>query len=308
MHVPVMLAESIEGLALSPGSVVADLTLGGAGHAEAILAGLGAEGVFIGIDRDPLAIERARKRLKGFDCANVNLRQANFSQIKAVAADLGVGELDAVLVDLGVSSFQLETPERGFSFRLNGPLDMRMDPGATLTAEQIVNRYEESEIAEILYRFGEERAARRIAKAIVAERGDRRIDSTIGLAEIIAKAKNGRRGRIHPATKSFMALRMAVNDELGSLEACLEDSLELLRPGGRMVVISFHSLEDRMVKKIFREHRGRSISLHAGGERWEGRHPRVELIVRKPIEAGRDELRENPRARSAKLRIVERCA
>lgn len=308
MHVPVMLAEAIEGLNLVAGSVVADLTLGGAGHAEAILAGLGPDGVLIGIDRDPLAIERARIRLSGFDCKSVILRQANFSEIKAVAAELGVYELDAVLVDLGVSSYQLETPERGFSFRLDGPLDMRMDPGAALTAEHIVNGYEEREIAEILYRYGEERAARRIARAIVAERGARRIDRTLQLAEIIAKAKNGGRGRIHPATKSFMALRMAVNDELGSLAEGLEGSLELLRPGGRMAVISFHSLEDRMVKKVFREHRGRSVSLHGGGARWEGRHPRVELIVRKPIEAGRDELRENPRARSAKLRIVERCA
>lgn len=308
MHVPVMLAESIEGLRLDPGSVAADLTLGGAGHAEAILAGLGADGIFIGIDRDPLAIERARRRLRGFACANLHLRRANFSRIAEVAADLGVKTMDAVIMDLGVSSFQLDEAGRGFSFQRDGPLDMRMDTDAAPAAAEIVNEYPQDKIADILYHLGEEHAARRIAKAIVAARSSGPIEGTRQLAELIARVKNGRRGRIHPATKSFMALRMAVNDELGSLRTGLESSLALLRPGGRMAVIGFHSVEDRLVKKIFREHRGRSVSLQAGGARWEGREPRVELITRKPLKAAREELRDNPRARSAKLRIVERCA
>lgn len=306
MHEPVMLAESIRGLNLNPRSVVVDATLGGGGHAAAILARLGPDGVLIGIDRDPEAVERARVRLTGCGRAHLHLEQANFGRIAEVAARLGVAELDAVLMDLGVSSFQIDEPGRGFSFQAGGPLDMRMGPDADVSAMDIVNGYSEEVIAGILFRLGEERSSRRIAKAIVAEREASPIEDTARLAKIVADAKGGRRGRIHPATKSFMALRMAVNDELGNLDSGLKGGLNLLKVGGRMAVITFHSIEDRLVKRFFRRHAGRRVALQAGGDRWEGELPPVEILTGKPIVATRAETASNPRARSAKLRVAER--
>jgi 16S rRNA (cytosine1402-N4)-methyltransferase len=307
MHAPVLLQESIAGLNLGPDSIVLDATLGGCGHARAILQELGPEGMLIGIDRDEEALARAERELDASNDKRVHLRHANFAEMQAVLADIGCAAVDAVLMDLGISSFQLDAAERGFSFQRAGPLDMRMDSSRGMSAAEIVNSAEERDLADIFYRLGEERDARRIARAVVAERARSAIEDTARLAELISRVKGGRRGRIHPATKSFMALRMAVNDEIGSLEAGLAAALDALLPGGRLAVITFHSLEDRIVKNFMKEHVGRKISLQAGGERWQGTAPRVTLVNRKTITAGERELDENPRARSAKLRIAERC-
>lgn len=305
MHNPVMLEEALNGLALKPDSCVVDATLGGGGHAEAILRSLNADGILLGLDRDPEAIARVEERLRGYP-AKLMLRQTDFAEIGAVARKCGLAKVDGVLMDLGVSSFQLDCAERGFSFRYSGPLDMRMDSGAALTAADIVNGYREEEIVKILWRLGEERSARMIARRIVKERESAPIEDTEHLAELVSEVKGGRRGRLHPATKTFMALRLAVNTELESLQSGLEEGLKLLAVGGRFSVISFHSLEDRIVKHFFRDHAGRNESLQAGGSRWVGETPPVRLVNRKPILPDGAEIRENPRARSAKLRIAER--
>ncbi len=305
MHNPVMLKEALEGLALKPDSCVVDATLGGGGHAEAILRVLGVDGVLLGLDRDPAAIVRVEERLRGYP-AKLLLRRTDFAEIGVVARECGLTRVDGVLMDLGVSSFQLDCAERGFSFRYAGPLDMRMDTDAALTAADIVNGYGEEEIVKILWRLGEERSARAIARRIVRERDLAPIEDTERLAELVSAVKGGRRGRRHPATKTFMALRMAVNTELESLRLGLEAGLKLLAVGGRFSVISFHSLEDRIVKHFFRAHVGCNESLQAGGSCWVGETPPVRLVRKKPILPGGVEIGENPRARSAKLRIAER--
>lgn len=304
MHNPVMLNEALEALGIESGSRIIDATLGGAGHAEAILRQLGCGGVLLGLDRDSDAIERARAKLDGSP-ARLLLKQADFAEIANVAAEFGLDEVDGVLMDLGISSFQLDDPARGFSFQRSGPLDMRMNADTGLSAADIVNDCEEEGLAEIFWRYGEERDSRRIAKAIVEKRRLKAIEDTDRLAEIVSEAKGGRRGKRHPATKVFMALRIAVNDELSSLERGLEEALTTLAVGGRLVVITFHSLEDRIVKNCFKRHAGRQESLQAGGSRWIGTDPSVELIGKKPILPREEELTANARARSAKMRVAE---
>ena len=286
VHVPVLLAEVLQYLAPEPGQIIVDCTLGGGGHAAAILSCLGPSGVLIGLDQDPAMLERAGKKL-GKD--NVRLVHANFARLRDVLDRLGVDRVDGILADLGVSSDQLASADRGFSFRLRGPLDMRLDPTAPgPTAADIVNRSPERELVRILNEYGEERFARRIARAIVDARRREPIRTTEQLAAIVRAAVPPRyeRGRIDPATRTFQALRIAVNRELDALRSFLEQLPRCLRVGGRAVVISFHSLEDRLVKQAFANH-----------QLWD-------RLTKKPVRPSAEEVAVNPRARSARLRAA----
>jgi 16S rRNA (cytosine1402-N4)-methyltransferase len=305
VHQAVLWREAVDALAVRPGGVYLDGTLGGGGHASAILEGARPGGRLIGIDRDPEALARCHTWLKAPDAA-VDLVPGNFREMASIAAGLGVTGCDGILLDLGLSSDQLERPERGFSFMTDGPLDMRMDPTRGPTAAELLNRLEEAELADLLWRYGEEPDSRRLARAAVADRRGVPFARTLAFADWVARIKGGRRGRIHPATQVFQALRIAVNDELAAAAEGVEAAIRLLKPGGRLAVITFHSLEDRIVKQLFLRHAGRWENLQAGGRRWDGEQPAVRLIGRKPVTASEQELNENPRARSAKLRTIER--
>lgn len=283
-HEPVMVGEVLRFLAPGPGKLVVDATVGTGGHAEAILE-RGAE--LLGIDRDPWALEVARRRLARFG-GRCRLVRGNYRHLERILGEQGIGEVDGVLFDLGMSSFQLGDPGRGFSFLREGPLDMRMDPSQPLTAHEIVNRWPEREIARILREYGEERYARRIARAIVRARPLR---TTTELASLVARCYPPGRHRIHPATRTFQALRIAVNDELAALREGLLAAIRVLRPGGVVVVISFHSLEDRIVKRTFRQ-------------RWIA--DEVEILTKKPLTPSPEEVGRNPRARSARLRAARK--
>ncbi len=286
LHEPVMVDEVLRFLEPGPGKLIVDATVGTGGHAEAILE-RGAE--LVGIDRDPYALEVARERLSRFG-ERCCLVQGNFRHLEEILREQGIDEVDGVLFDLGMSSFQLDDPERGFSFSVEGPLDMRMDPSQSLTAHEIVNRWPERKIAEILREYGEERYAKRIARAIVRSRP---IETTTQLARIVARCYPPGYHRIHPATRTFQALRIAVNDELDALREGLTAAIRCLRPGGVVVVISFHSLEDRIVKHTFRQ-------------RWIA--DEVEILTKKPITPRPEEVKENPKARSAKLRAARKLS
>ncbi|MGE4488587.1 MAG: 16S rRNA (cytosine(1402)-N(4))-methyltransferase RsmH [Kiritimatiellales bacterium] len=305
MHVPVLLNETLNLLVTDPAGTYIDGTLGRGGHATEILKRLSPQGRLIGLDRDMEAIEQTAEILKPFGERAVRIH-GNFADMKELCRQIGVAEVDGVLLDLGVSSPQLDTPERGFSFSKDGPLDMRMDCTQGRSAADLVNEEDESVLADLIYRYGEERDSRRIARAIVLERQHRRIERTLDLAEIVERAKGGRRGSTHPATQTFQALRMAVNAELESIDRGLEAGLSMLRDGGRMAVISFHSLEDRIVKDCFRRHTVKRESLQQGGEKLIVDEPAVRLLAKKPLTASKQELNENPRARSAKLRAVQK--
>lgn len=291
-HVPVLFDEVLEYLNVRPGSVIADATLGLAGHSSEIARRLGPKGTLIGFDRDPEAMALATARLEelrselGPEMPEVRLIPKAFSE---AANEVEPGSLDGLLADFGVSSLQLDAPHRGFSFRADAPLDMRMDTRTGETAEQVVNQADEEDLANLIYEFGEERRSRRIARAIVRARP---ITTTAELARVVSAAAPSMKGdKIHPATRTFQALRIRVNDELGEIRTLLESAPSLLRPGGRLVLISFHSLEDRLVKDAFRE---------------AGRNGVYEVLTKKPVVAGEDEERRNPRARSAKLRAAVR--
>ncbi len=283
-----MLAEeALRWLRVEPGGTYVDATVGLGGHAVAIAKRL-MSGRLIGLDRDARALEIARERLEPYQ-ERVVLVQADFSRIDEVAREMNVPQLNGILADLGVSSLQLDTAERGFSFRLEGPLDMRMDSRMAITAADIVNQTAETELANLLYHFGEERDSRRIARAIVRARP---IRSTEHLATVVAGARTSRgRQKLHPATKTFLALRIAVNRELEALGQFLNRAPATLAPGGRWVVLSYHSLEDRMVKQEFRRLSGQGV---------------VEVLTRKVIRPTEQEIAVNPRARSAKMRVAER--
>ncbi len=285
-HVPVMLEEVLHYLDPQPGQVIVDGTVGGGGHARAILERILPGGTLIGVDRDPFMLERARQALPA---DRVILVHGRFDQLREILDDLGIACVDGVLLDLGVSSDQLADPERGFSFRSSAPLDMRMDPTqAGLTAAEIVNRASESELVQILRTYGEERFARRIARAIVQARRRAPLRTAKELAQVVADAvpPNYERGRIHPATRTFQALRIVVNDELNALARFFQMVPRCLKPGGRAVVISFHSLEDRVVKHAF-----------ANRELWD-------RLTKKPVRPSSEEVAQNPRARSARLRAA----
>jgi 16S rRNA (cytosine1402-N4)-methyltransferase len=314
-HQPVLIGEVLELLQVKPGGVYVDGTVGSAGHAVAILERAGAGGYLLGIDRDREALQRAAERLGAEGAVagggrggagRYDLAHGSFSDLAGMARSRGIAPVDGVLLDLGVSSDQLEDPGRGFSFGQDGPLDMRMDGTQSLTAAELVNGLSEETLSSILWELGEERQARRIARAVAAERARGPIRTTRQLAELIERVKGGRRGRTHPATQAFQALRMKVNDELGQLKAGLESAVEILQVGGRVAVIAFHSLEDRQVKRFFADHAGRWESLMAGGRAWRGEPPPVRIVTRKPVRPADREVEANPRARSAKLRVAER--
>jgi len=302
-HRPVLAAETVELLAPHPGSLVVDGTVGGGGHTEAILK-TGAD--VLALDQDPDAIAEAREALVPYG-GRVTLHQANFRDIDKVLGQLGVQKIGGALLDLGVSSRQLENASRGFSMMRNGPLDMRMDPKSTMNAAHIVNNYSEEELTRIFRDLGEEPAARRIASLIVKMRKDAPFTETLPLAKAIEKVV-GRHGRRHPATQIFQALRMEVNDELSALEHGIRALTSRLELGARIAVISFHSLEDRIVKNFIRDHSREWIDKPEWPE--PRRNPEFDLraITNKPVEPGEHERRANPRSRSAKLRVAEKIA
>ncbi len=300
-HVPVLMAEVLDALAPAPGKTILDGTLGGGGHTGALLA---AGANVIALDRDEAALAHNADRLAQ-NRGRLTVVQRDFAELGSVLDELGVHQVDGILLDLGVSSRQLEDAERGFSFMHDGPLDMRMDRRAPLTAADLVNGASEDELARIFVRYGEEPAARRIAAAIQRERVGAKITTTGQLAGIVERLM-GRREKRHPATRIFQALRIAVNAELGSLEAALEASITHLRAGGRLAVITFHSLEDRIVKRFLRETSAAEIDQ----PEWPAPRPNprlfFELLTKQGVAPGDAEIAANPRARSARLRAAER--
>ena len=304
-HIPVLLRETVAALAVRPGGVYVDGTLGRAGHAAAVLAAAGAGATLVGIDRDEQALRESAARLAPFAGARVELVHGRHGDLVACVRERGLDEADGILLDLGVSSPQLDEAGRGFSFRNDGPLDMRMDPSQGPTAADLVATAGEDALAETFRALGEEPQARRIARAVVRAREKAPLATTGQLADLVERTV-GRRGAHHPATRVFQALRMAVNDEVGELARALAGGLSLLKPGGRFAVITFESITDRIVKRFFAAHAGRTVSLQQGGTRWEGELPRVRLVTRHAVTAAEDEVSVNPRARSAKLRTAER--
>lgn len=302
-----MPGEVLSYLRPAPGEYYLDGTLGGAGHARLILEASAPDGRLAGLDRDHAALERARSRLVPFG-ARVALFHRNFSQMDSVAAELGVAGFHGILLDLGVSSYQLDEAARGFSFRNDAPLDMRMDQSVGMTAADVLESTEGAELERIFRHYGEERFARRIARRIVEERRSRPLRTTLDLAELVRDAVPGGRvpGRIHPATRVFQALRIYVNDELRHVEEGLRQAVDLLVPGGRLVVISFHSLEDRIVKHFMRDE-ARACVCPPRTPRCVCHHqPRLALLTRKGVRAEPMEVDANPRSRSAVLRAAER--
>jgi len=300
-----MAAEVLDALKPKPDGRYADGTLGGAGHAEEILTASSPTGWLFGCDRDGIAIEAAKRRLAEKFAGRFEIRQGNFAEMGGWMPAAGC---DGVLLDLGVSSPQLDSPERGFSFQQDGPLDMRMDTRQTLTAAELVNGAGAEELAKIFWELGGERESRRFAKAIAHDRESRRFETTRQLAELIERLSPRRGKKAHPATKIFQALRIAVNDEMGSLKHGLEAAVKILKPGGRLAVITFHSLEDRVVKEFGRE-RTCDYTFTGGVDVPELRRPRapeLKWVTRKAIKPGADELNENPRSRSAQLRVLEK--
>ena len=295
-HLSVMVAEVLLWLQPHDGGIYLDSTVGYCGHTSEILAASGPSGIVVGIDRDTQAIEFCRKRLEQFAGRAVFIK-GHFAELKQLLNDRGIRQLDGALFDLGVSSPQIGDPSRGFSFQAEGPLDMRMDRSTGATAADIVNRTEEVDLANMIFRFGEERYSRRIARAIVRGRADRSFTTTRELVSAIESAvpSHYRRGRIHCATRTFQALRIAVNQELDHLELALRDAADLLAPRGRLCVISFHSLEDRIVKQTFR-----ALAVQTNGE--------LEILTKRPQLPTEEEIRRNPRSRSAKLRVIQRIA
>jgi 16S rRNA (cytosine1402-N4)-methyltransferase len=304
-HIPVLLTEILTGLQIRPGFRVIDGTLGGGGHTAAFLSAVAPDGQVLGIDADPAAIRRITLRFAAeISTGQLTAVQGNFGNLEEIATDQGFTAANAILLDLGVSSFQLETPERGFSFGHDGPLDMRFNPLTGSSAADIVNTWPEHEIADLIYQYGEERQSRRIARYLVQHRP---FTTTGELAEAIERATGGRRGnRLHPATRTFQALRIAVNEELTQLEEVLPQCLNLLTSGGRLAVLTFHSLEDRIVKQWMQKEAStfvRDETIPQGGYE---RRPNLTILTRKPMTATDAELTHNPRSRSAKLRIAER--
>ncbi len=305
-HVPVLLEESLDYLFPRPGGIYVDSTVGLGGHSKSILERLQGKGKLIGLDRDLEALRRARERLKQ-QYQNFEFLHANFKKLPHLLSQLEIEYLDGCLVDLGVSSFQLDSPQRGFGFGREGPLDMRMDPEQKISAATLVNELPESKLAEIFWRYGEEKEAKKVAAALIRARKKGEIRTTTQLAELIKAAKRGRSGpRLHPATKVFQALRIEVNQELSGLEQFFISVIDLLAPQGRLVVIAFQSLEDRIVKRTFRREAGRCICFRPAELCLCPRLEKVHLLTRKPRTPSEEELRSNPRARSAKLRAVER--
>ncbi len=304
-HQPVMPVEVLRFLDPEPGMVILDGTTGEAGHSRLIAEKIGADGRLICLDLDSSLIEIARENLTGVE-AGVDLVNINFKRFKEALDDLGVAGLDGILVDLGVASYHFDTPERGFSFRFDGPLDMRLNRKQELTAEEVINNYSEKELAGIFAGYGEERRARHIARAIIKERGERPIKTTTELADLISEVAPGRNKKIHPATKVFQALRIVVNRELEELEDFFKSAVRRLNPGGKMVVISFHSLEDRVAKDTFRFLAKDCVCPPEFPVCICDKRADIKILTTKPVIPSQEEIERNPRARSSKLRAVEK--
>lgn len=306
-HIPILRDTVVSLLEPKRGGIFVDGTLGGGGHAEAVLEQLPQGGKLYGIDRDSAAIEAASARLARFGEAFTAIR-GNFFDMKQLLAQRGVTQVDGILLDLGVSSYQLDTPERGFSYHEDAPLDMRMDPSAPFSAYDVVNGYSAEELTRIIREYGEERYASRVANAIVREREKAPLDSTVRLAEIVKLAlpAPARREPQHPARRTFQALRIEVNGELAGLSQALTDAHDLLRSGGVLAVITFHSLEDRITKQTFRTFENPCTCDPRAPMCTCGKTPTAKALTKKPIVADETELEENPRARSAKLRAIRK--
>ena len=305
-HISVLLDECMVGLNIKPDGIYVDGTLGGAGHSGQIAKRL-TSGRLIGIDRDPVALKVAGERLEPYK-ENVTLVHSNFCEMAQVLKDLNIPGVDGILLDLGVSSPQLDDGSRGFSYMSDAPLDMRMNSQDSLSAETVVNTWSQEELKRILYTYGEERYAPQIAAAICRRREEAPIKTTLELVDIIRSAMPAAalREKQHPAKRSFQAIRIAVNDELGSVERVLEDAMDLLNPGGRLAIITFHSLEDRIVKTAMTAASKGCTCPPSFPVCVCGKKPKVKIISRKPIVASDEELQRNPRARSAKLRVCEK--
>lgn len=304
-HTPVLLEECIQGLNINPDGIYVDGTMGGAGHSKEIVKRLSKKGMLVGIDRDETALSVAKGRLKDFE--NVKYVHGNHDEIKEILEELEIDKVDGILLDLGVSSYQIDTKKRGFSYMLDSILDMRMDQTQELTAKEVVNKYSEENLAKIIYEYGEEKFSRQIAKKIVEKRSKKEIETTLELVEIIKEAiphYNPNAG--HPAKRTFQAIRIEVNNEIEPLYNTVNNAIDLLKPGGRLCIITFHSLEDRAVKNAYNDALGKctcpkDLPYCICGAKKIGK-----IINKKPIEASAKEQQENPRARSAKLRILER--
>ena len=305
-HKSVLLKETIEGLNVRKGKIYLDGTLGGAGHSYEILKKLDGTGLLIGIDQDEEALKAAREKLSDFK--NVEFFNLNYIDFEKALDELGIDKIDGVLLDIGVSSYQFDNPERGFSYRFDAPLDMRMDKNLKISAKEIVNTYSEGEITQIIKDFGEEKWASRISKFIVEERKNKSIDTTFDLVEIIKNAipASARRNGPHPAKRTFQALRIEVNKELDVLKNSIDKFVKRLNPGGRIAIITFHSLEDRIVKNSFKYLEKDCICPPTSPICTCDKKREIKIITRKPITASEDELKENNRSHSAKLRIAEK--
>ena len=306
-HRPVMLEQCVKGLDIRPDGIYVDGTLGGGGHSGAICRSLDERGALIGIDRDRDALNVSSERLKEYKCQKYFV-QSNYSDIKQVLNELKIEKVDGALLDLGVSSFQLDNPQRGFSYMNDAPLDMRMSQDDEFTAYDIVNDYDRNELIRVIGKYGEERWASRIADFIVKVRSDKPIESTYELVDVIKQAipASARRTGPHPAKRTFQAIRIEVNDELSQLERAVEEFCDILAPGGRLCIITFHSLEDRIVKEIFSRRANpctcpREFPICVCGKKAD-----IKKITGKPFVPDAEEIEENPRARSAKLRIAEK--
>ena len=306
-HRPVMLEQCVKGLDIRPDGIYVDGTLGGGGHSGAICRNLNVRGTLIGIDRDRDALDVSSERLKEYKCKKYFV-QSNYSDIKQVLNELKIEKVDGALLDLGVSSFQLDNPQRGFSYMNDAPLDMRMSQDDDFTAYDIVNDYDRNELIRVIGKYGEERWASRIADFIVKVRSDKPIESTYELVDVIKQAipASARRTGPHPAKRTFQAIRIEVNDELSQLERAVEEFCDILAPGGRLCIITFHSLEDRIVKEIFSRRANpctcpREFPICVCGKKAD-----IKKITGKPFVPDAEETEENPRARSAKLRIAEK--
>ena len=306
-HIPVLLDETLELLAPARGGIFVDGTLGGGGHAEAVLSRLPETGRLIGIDRDWEAVRAAGDRLSSYGDRFTALH-GNFFDMGALLSEIGVNAVDGILLDLGVSSHQLDTQERGFSYKSEAPLDMRMDQGAALSARDVVNTYPEAELARVIWTYGEERFSRRIAERICRTREQSPIETTLQLAQIVRDAipAKYRNEPQHPARRTFQALRIEVNNELGGLDRAIEQACDLLQKGGRLCIITFHSLEDRIVKQAFRRFENPCTCPPSAPICNCGKEPKAKILTKKPLTASLEEESRNSRSTSAKLRCIEK--
>jgi 16S rRNA (cytosine1402-N4)-methyltransferase len=306
-HTPVMLEKVLQSLRCKPGGIYVDGTLGGGGHALAILENTAPDGLLIGIDRDEDALLESEKRLQPFGQRKI-LIKGNFADISEILTNLNIRKVDGILLDLGVSSHQLDTADRGFSFSLDAPLDMRMDQSSRYRAYDLVNLSPEKELRQVIRDYGEEPMAGRIARAILAKRASAPIRTTIELADVVCRAvrRQGVRKKVHPATRTFQAIRIAVNQELSNLSTAMDAGIDQLGQGGRFSIISFHSLEDRIVKETFRSREGRCQCPPGLPVCQCQREAKLRVLTRKPLRPEADESETNPRARSARLRTAEK--